>query len=263
MRSRSVPALALQQGRPERPPRLLLPTRALPCLPAPCLTSICLLQGIWWMPEATDAQPRQLGGGSAALQAASAAAAVGAGEGGLAGPELLKLAAAMRMNTGEGRGAGQGGASAAGLGFCRVATNQCGARGRTGWRARAAAYLVLGTAHGGQDGHCRHPLLPLIPPPPPDVRRAAFCVIMGSEDCVDAVEKLLRLGLKGEQERELVRVTVECCLQVRRRVAATALAEPWRDSGSEPRCGAACPQGRASGDGWAGMRHAGGALVAL
>ncbi|PSC75596.1 nucleolar MIF4G domain-containing 1 [Micractinium conductrix] len=102
-------------------------------------------KGIWWMPEATDAQPRQLGGGSAALQAASAAAAVGAGEGGLAGPELLKLAAAMRMNT--------------------------------------------------------------------DVRRAAFCVIMGSEDCVDAVEKLLRLGLKGEQERELVRVTVECCLQ--------------------------------------------------
>ncbi len=38
---------------------------------------------------------------------------------------------------------------------------------------------------------------------------------MGSEDCVDAVEKLLRLGLKGEQEREIVRVTVDCCLQVR------------------------------------------------
>ena len=37
---------------------------------------------------------------------------------------------------------------------------------------------------------------------------------MGSEDCVDAVEKLLRLGLKGEQEREIVRVTVDCCLQV-------------------------------------------------
>lgn len=38
---------------------------------------------------------------------------------------------------------------------------------------------------------------------------------MGSEDCIDAAEKLLRLGLKGEQEREVVRVTVECCLQVR------------------------------------------------
>lgn len=32
---------------------------------------------------------------------------------------------------------------------------------------------------------------------------------------MDAVEKLLRLGLKGEQEREIVRVTVDCCLQVR------------------------------------------------
>lgn len=51
--------------------------------------------------------------------------------------------------------------------------------------------------------------------PTADVRRAVFCVVMGSEDCVDAVEKLLRLGLKGEQEREIVRVTVECCLQVR------------------------------------------------
>ncbi|KAL4421444.1 hypothetical protein ABPG75_010735 [Micractinium tetrahymenae] len=102
-------------------------------------------KGIWWMPEAADAQPAQLGSG-AALRAAAAAAAAGAGgEGGLAGPELLKLAASLRMNT--------------------------------------------------------------------DVRRAVFCVVMGSEDCVDAVERLLRLGLKGEQEREVVRVTVECCLQ--------------------------------------------------
>ncbi|KAI7835645.1 hypothetical protein COHA_010459 [Chlorella ohadii] len=100
-------------------------------------------KGIWWIPEATDAQPAQLGSG-AALRAAAAAAA-GGGEGGLSGPELLKLAAAMRMNT--------------------------------------------------------------------DARRAVFCVVMGSEDCVDAVEKLLRLGLKGEQEREIVRVTVDCCLQ--------------------------------------------------
>lgn len=45
-----------------------------------------------------------------------------------------------------------------------------------------------------------------------DVRRAVFCAVMGSEDSVDAVEKLLRLGLKGDQEREIVRVTVECCL---------------------------------------------------
>jgi nucleolar MIF4G domain-containing protein 1 len=39
-------------------------------------------------------------------------------------------------------------------------------------------------------------------------------VVMGSEDCVDAAERLLRLGLKGEQEREVARVIVECCLQV-------------------------------------------------
>jgi hypothetical protein len=37
---------------------------------------------------------------------------------------------------------------------------------------------------------------------------------MGAEDCMDAAERLLRLGLKGEQEREVTRVTVECCLQV-------------------------------------------------
>ena len=29
-----------------------------------------------------------------------------------------------------------------------------------------------------------------------DARRAAFCAVMGSEDCVDAFERLLRLGLK-------------------------------------------------------------------
>lgn len=29
-----------------------------------------------------------------------------------------------------------------------------------------------------------------------DVRRAVFCIVMGSEDCMDAFEKLLRLPLK-------------------------------------------------------------------
>ena len=29
-----------------------------------------------------------------------------------------------------------------------------------------------------------------------DARRAAFCVIMGAQDCVDATERLLRLPLK-------------------------------------------------------------------
>ena len=45
-----------------------------------------------------------------------------------------------------------------------------------------------------------------------DSRRAVFCAVMGSEDAVDAFEKLLRLNLQGDQSRELVRVTVECCL---------------------------------------------------
>ncbi|GMP84477.1 hypothetical protein CsSME_00037991 [Camellia sinensis var. sinensis] len=46
-----------------------------------------------------------------------------------------------------------------------------------------------------------------------DVRRAIFCVIMSGEDYVDAFEKLLRLDLQGKQDREIVRVLVECCLQ--------------------------------------------------
>lgn len=58
------------------------------------------LQGIWWMPEAADAQPQHLAGSAAALRAAAAEVGRAGGEGGLAGPELLKLAAALRMNTG-------------------------------------------------------------------------------------------------------------------------------------------------------------------
>lgn len=120
-------------------------------------------RGHWWMPTAEDAAAtlhnrknfnNAVRGGSTIMNstqnvgtAAGGAAAVAAGIGsdaGLAAPELLKLAAAMRMNT--------------------------------------------------------------------DSRRAVFCAVMGSEDAVDAFEKLLRLGLKGDQEREIVRVTVECCL---------------------------------------------------
>ncbi|MCD7463172.1 hypothetical protein HAX54_050088 [Datura stramonium] len=46
-----------------------------------------------------------------------------------------------------------------------------------------------------------------------DARRAIFCVIMSGEDYVDAFEKLLRLDLQGKQDREIMRVLVECCLQ--------------------------------------------------
>ncbi|XP_019514670.1 PREDICTED: nucleolar MIF4G domain-containing protein 1 isoform X2 [Hipposideros armiger] len=46
-----------------------------------------------------------------------------------------------------------------------------------------------------------------------DVRRNIFCTIMTSEDFLDAFEKLLKLGLKDQQEREIVHVLVDCCLQ--------------------------------------------------
>lgn len=46
-----------------------------------------------------------------------------------------------------------------------------------------------------------------------DARKAIFCVIMSGEDYIDAFEKLLRLDLQGKQDREIMRVLVECCLQ--------------------------------------------------
>lgn len=46
-----------------------------------------------------------------------------------------------------------------------------------------------------------------------DIRRAIFCIIMSGEDYVDAFEKLLRLDLQGKQDREIMRVLLECCLQ--------------------------------------------------
>ncbi|XP_042255943.1 nucleolar MIF4G domain-containing protein 1 isoform X2 [Thunnus maccoyii] len=46
-----------------------------------------------------------------------------------------------------------------------------------------------------------------------EVRRNIFCVVMTSEDYLDAFEKLLRMGLKDKQEREIVHVLMDCCLQ--------------------------------------------------
>ncbi|XP_037239728.1 nucleolar MIF4G domain-containing protein 1 [Falco rusticolus] len=46
-----------------------------------------------------------------------------------------------------------------------------------------------------------------------DIRRSIFCVLMTSEDFLDAFEKLVRLGLKDQQEREIVHVIIYCCLQ--------------------------------------------------
>uniref|UniRef100_UPI003AAB1C84 nucleolar MIF4G domain-containing protein 1 n=1 Tax=Centroberyx gerrardi TaxID=166262 RepID=UPI003AAB1C84 len=46
-----------------------------------------------------------------------------------------------------------------------------------------------------------------------EIRRNIFCVLMTSEDYLDAFEKLLRMGLKDQQEREIVHVLMDCCLQ--------------------------------------------------
>uniref|UniRef100_A0ACD5W238 Uncharacterized protein n=1 Tax=Avena sativa TaxID=4498 RepID=A0ACD5W238_AVESA len=46
-----------------------------------------------------------------------------------------------------------------------------------------------------------------------DIRRAIFCIIMSAEDYVDAFDKILRLDLSGKQDREIMRVIVDCCLQ--------------------------------------------------
>ncbi|XP_072972530.1 uncharacterized protein [Typha angustifolia] len=46
-----------------------------------------------------------------------------------------------------------------------------------------------------------------------DLRKAIFCIIMSGEDYIDAFEKLLRLDFSGKQDREIMRVLVDCCLQ--------------------------------------------------
>ncbi|CAG9763214.1 unnamed protein product [Ceutorhynchus assimilis] len=46
-----------------------------------------------------------------------------------------------------------------------------------------------------------------------DTRRNIFCILMSAEDYLDAFEKLLRLGLKNQQEREIIHVLLHCCLQ--------------------------------------------------
>lgn len=49
-----------------------------------------------------------------------------------------------------------------------------------------------------------------------DIRRDIFCIVMTAEDYLDAFEKLLHLGLKNQQEREIIHVTLDCCLQEKR-----------------------------------------------
>uniref|UniRef100_A0A8C5S8R9 Nucleolar protein with MIF4G domain 1 n=1 Tax=Laticauda laticaudata TaxID=8630 RepID=A0A8C5S8R9_LATLA len=46
-----------------------------------------------------------------------------------------------------------------------------------------------------------------------DIRRNIFCILMTSEDFLDAFEKLLKLNLKDQQEREIAHILLDCCLQ--------------------------------------------------
>uniref|UniRef100_A0A915JHM9 MI domain-containing protein n=1 Tax=Romanomermis culicivorax TaxID=13658 RepID=A0A915JHM9_ROMCU len=45
-----------------------------------------------------------------------------------------------------------------------------------------------------------------------DLRRNIFCIVVSSEDYLDAFEKLCRLSLKGQQEREIIHIILTCCL---------------------------------------------------
>ncbi|XP_029178156.1 nucleolar MIF4G domain-containing protein 1 [Nylanderia fulva] len=46
-----------------------------------------------------------------------------------------------------------------------------------------------------------------------DVRRDIFCVLMTAEDYLDAFEKIHHLGLKNQQQREIIYVIFNCCIQ--------------------------------------------------
>jgi nucleolar MIF4G domain-containing protein 1 len=45
------------------------------------------------------------------------------------------------------------------------------------------------------------------------IRKTIFCIIMGAEDYVDCFEKLLKLNLSDQQERQVLRVLLQCCMQ--------------------------------------------------
>lgn len=46
-----------------------------------------------------------------------------------------------------------------------------------------------------------------------DTRRNIFCILITAEDYLDAFEKLHHLGLKDQQEGEIIHVLMHCCLQ--------------------------------------------------
>jgi MA3 domain len=44
------------------------------------------------------------------------------------------------------------------------------------------------------------------------LRRTIFCLLLGSDDYMDAFEKISKLSLKGKQDREVVYVLVHCLM---------------------------------------------------
>lgn len=46
-----------------------------------------------------------------------------------------------------------------------------------------------------------------------DIRRDIFCVLMTAEDYLDAFEKIHHLGLKNQQQKEIIYVILNCCIQ--------------------------------------------------
>lgn len=47
-----------------------------------------------------------------------------------------------------------------------------------------------------------------------DARRAIFATIMNAEDYLDAFDNLLKLKLKGKNDREIINVIIHCCTKV-------------------------------------------------
>ena len=54
-----------------------------------------------------------------------------------------------------------------------------------------------------------------------DSRKNIFCLIMSSEDYIDATMRLTKLGTKNQTEREVMFVLLECSLKAGRFVLST------------------------------------------
>ena len=46
-----------------------------------------------------------------------------------------------------------------------------------------------------------------------DIQKSVFYTLMNSEDYLDAFQNIKKLGLKKKQERDIVKVIIQCCVQ--------------------------------------------------